>query len=197
MDYNIKDIKEKIKNNKSLTIGEVKLLRDLLNIDCEITTFNKINYNNNKPKVFLIQKDFKGELMPLGHFVCMFIGTLDKVEAYNGASTINPENKLYYFDCSDASKPLELHKKYNLSATSQPIQNFYNYIKNYDLDYFNLKLQSKNSENCGISSLLRIMNKDLTNDEYKHYLIKLKKLFKFKSYDDLINNIMLLYLEKF
>lgn len=173
-------IKDKIKNNQSLTIGELKTLRDYLNIDCDITTFNHIDYTNNKPKIILIQKDYDKELMPFGHFVSCFI---------------NPTNKtLYYFDCSDGSKPLELHAKYNLSNTSQPVQDFYNYIKKYNLDYFNIKLQNKQSENCGINSLLRIMNKDLTNEEYKHYLQELKKRFKFKNFDDLINNIMLLYL---
>ena len=177
---NLQEIKDKIKQNKSLTIGEVKFLRDYLNIDCDITTFNNIDYSNNKPKLFLLQKDFNKELLPFGHFVCMFI---------------NPNNQtLYYFDCSDGSKPLELHKNYNLSKESQPIQEFYNYIKKYNLDYFNMKLQGKNSENCGINSLLRIINKDLSNEEYKYFLKELKKRFNFKNYDDLINNIMLLYL---
>lgn len=181
----MESIKEKIKNNKSLTIGELKQLRDYLKINCDISTFNNIDYSNDNPKIFLLQKDFKESntepiLLPLGHFISMFI---------------NPHNNtLYYFDCSDASAPLELHKKYKLSPKAQPIKNFYNYVKKFNIDYFDLPLQNKNSENCGISSLLRIMNKDLTNEQYKTLLKELKTRFNFNNYDDLINHIMLLYL---
>lgn len=174
----LEEIKEKIKNNKSLTIGELKQLRDLLNIDCEITTFNNIDYSNNKPKIILLQKDYKGELLPLGHFVCCFINN----------------NTIYYYDCSDGTPPLGLHKKYKLSPKAQPIKDFYNYVKQFNIDYFNLPLQEKNSENCGVSSLLRIINKDLTNEQYKTLLIELKKRFNFNNFDDLINHIILLYL---
>ena len=176
----MEEIKEKIKNNQSLTIGELKQLRDYLKLDIDITTFNNVDYSNDKPKIILIQKDIKGVLLPLGHFVALFIDPTT--------------NTLNYFDTSDASAPLELHKRYKLSPRAQPIKDFYNYVKKFNIDYFDLPLQSKNSENCGISSLLRIINKDLTNEQYKTLLKELKTRFNFNSYDDLLNHIILLYL---
>ena len=173
-------IKEKIKNNKSLTIGEAKQIRDYLKLDCDITTFNNIDYSHNRPRIILIQKDYNDELMPFGHFISMFI---------------NPNNnKLFYYDCSDATPPLGLHKRYKLSPRAQPIKDFYNYVKKFNISYFDMPLQEKDSENCAISSLLRIMNKDLDDEQYKHFLKELKDRFNFNTYDDLLNHIMLLYL---
>lgn len=180
---NIKEIKEKIRNNKSLTVGEIKFIRDLLGVDCEITTFNNVDYSHNRPRLILLQKDVDGDLLPLGHFVSMFI---------------NPNNNtLYYYDCSDGSEPLRLHQRYGLSTKAQPIKDFYNYIKKFNIDYFDEAIQSKTGENCAWSALLRIINKDLDNEQYKHFLKELKDRFNFKTYDDLINHIMLLYLDKF
>lgn len=176
----MEEIKEKIKNNQSLTIGELKQLRDYLKLDIDISTFNNIDYSNDKPKIILIQKDYKGQLLPLGHFVALFID--------------QPTKTLFYYDCSDGSAPLELHKRYKLSPRAQPIKDFYNYVKKFNIDYFNWPIQSKTSENCGISSLLRIINKDLNNDQYKALLDELKTRFNFNSYDDLLNHIILLYL---
>lgn len=174
-----KEIINKIKNNQCLTIGELKKIRDYLNLECDIIPFNDINYNNKLPKIILLQKDLNNELLPLGHFICYFI----------------KDNILYYFDSSDGSKPLELQKTYNISTKLQPLDNFYNFLKKYKLDYFDMKLQEKNSSNCGIQCILRLINMDLTNDEYKEYLKYIKQKYNFKTYDNLINNLILLYLE--
>lgn len=156
--------------NQALSIKQMKEIVNKLgwNNIFDIGLYSKMNFNNNKPKIILIQSDNN----PLyGHW-CMFFDNI-------------------FFDAS-GNKPLELWKKYKLDNIKQNADNLFNYFTKFnDIDYNNYDFQkSLLSQTCGHHSLVRYYFKDLNNEQYKNFLISIKKKYNYKNFDDLIVDVL-------
>ena len=156
--------------NKSYTLGELKLILDKLNLPVEVSLFRKANFNNTNPKIFLIQSD-KNEY--IGHFCLLYF----------------KDDTAYFFDPS-GTRPLQIFKDYHLDQNLQDISSFYDCLTNYTIDYNDHNYQTKNSKLCGIMCIVRYYFNDMETDAFYNYIQSIKKQYGFKSMDDTFINIL-------
>lgn len=115
----------------------------------------------------------------------------------------NPNHKtVYYYDAlgmkPDEYKKLtpqrrELYKE----KVNSLIKHFLKYCDHgWTIDYNDFNHQSKNPAvmTCGLHSIHRLINKDLSNDDYDVLLNKLSKEYKIKNKDKLIKKIISSYI---
>lgn len=161
-----------------LSLKQIKELIKLLDFDnVEAGIYNQLDFNNNKNKIILLQS----ENNPLyGHYFTY----------YNS----NNSNYPIFYDPS-GNKPGELWIKYNLNNNYQNAHKLINYFTKYNqFDYNDFNYQkNKNSQCCGQGCLLRLYwykEGIKSNDDYKKFMFKIKKKYKYKSWDDLIVDML-------
>ena len=162
--------------NNALSIKDMKDIINKLgwNDIFDVGLYSKLNFNNNKPKIILIQSD----KCPLyGHW-CMF---------YNNI----------FYDAS-GNKPLEIFDKYNLDKNKQDYNKLFYYFKKYnDIDYNDFDFQkSLNSQTCGHHCIVRYFYNDLDNEQYKKFIFLIKKTCGYNKFDDLIVDLCKLIINK-
>lgn len=156
-----------------LSLKQIKQLINLLgfNDNVEAGIYNQLDFNNNKNKIILLQS----ENNPLyGHYFTYY-------------------NDIFY-DPS-GNKPGELWIKYNLNNNYQDAHKLINYFTKYNqFDYNDYNYQkNKNSQTCGQYCLCRIYwykQGIKSNDDYKKFMFKIKKKYHYKSWDDLIVDML-------
>ncbi len=155
-----------------LSLKQIKQLINLLGFDdVEASIYNNLNFNNNMNKVCLLQSESN---VLYGHYFCY----------YNDI----------FFDPS-GNKPGELWIKYNLNNNYQNAHKLINYFTKYNqFDYNDYNYQkNKNSQTCGHHCLCRIYwykQGIKSNDDYKKFMFKIKKKYHYKSWDDLIVDML-------
>lgn len=173
-------------NKNSLSIKDVKDIIKFLHfdkyfepIDENIGLYSKLNFNNNKSKIILTAS-FDNPLM--GHWSMVF-----------------GDNK--YFDAS-GNPPLKVFERFKtLLLTNQDYNKLYEYYKQFNnIDYNDFNFQrNKSSTTCGHHCIVRFyyyLNGLTNNNDYKNFIIKIKNKYKYKSYDDLITDLLNLIIKE-
>lgn len=181
-------IKNKIKNNEPLSIGEVKAVLRFLNLnDVDVIPYTELDFDNlDRPKIILLQAESNDTILPYGHFVCLFRSNDDKhIVFFDSCGTPKGEE----------NNPLYVFSRYlNIQSPDSLLKQVKRYTRDNKFDFNPFKLQPKQSNLCASHCIVRMLNKQLDNKEYFKFLVKLRRQFRYKSIDELIIQIMMLYL---
>lgn len=163
MEFNEFDIK-----NEPLSIYQMKQLAQYLNFDdVEIAVYNDIKtWDSNNPKIILIQSKYNPYV---GHYVLIY----DNV----------------FFDFS-GNKNINIFHRFNLD--NQDFHKLYDYFKKFkNSQYLNKRFQFGNNSNvCGHSVLIKLWFRNMSVDDFENMIIRLKKQYNYKNYNDLIVDML-------
>lgn len=182
--------KRKITNNEALSIKETRELCDLLGIDCDVITYSKFkSVGPFRDKIVLIQReDDDGDLLKVGHFCVLYL---------------DGEKKHYnLFDSCCGEKdykeggPLYIFKKYLSTQTADDMVNeIVKFTKDNKFVFNDHKMQRNDSNLCAFWCIWRLINKDLSQDLFFKYNIKLSRKMKIKTLEEVMKRAMMMMID--
>ena len=112
----------------------------------------------------------------IGHWTLLLLPTLKrkKIEFFDSYGMF-PDSELKYSEVGNKMDK-NLIKLFILLKS---------HFKDIPIEYNEFKYQEDNTDYCGLYCILRYLNRDLSNKEFKKKMDKLKKKYKVEKYDQL------------